>query len=83
MHFHSASRHVLQLTPKYLPVQPIFKALSLCSALNVTDQVSQQYKTTRKITILYIVIYFKREDKRFWIEWHQALPEFIQLSIPL
>jgi hypothetical protein len=62
--FYSASRHVLQLTPKYLPVQPIFKALSLYSSLNVKGQVTQQYKTQKKITILYILIYSKREDQR-------------------
>jgi hypothetical protein len=43
--------------------------LSRCSSLNVTDQVSHPYRTTGKITFLYILIFMfldsRREDKRF------------------
>jgi hypothetical protein len=47
--------------------------LSLCSALNVIDQVSHPYRTTGKIVILYIHIFTffdsRREYGRFWTEW--------------
>jgi hypothetical protein len=47
--------------------------LSLCSFLNIRDQASHQYRTTGKITVLYILIFFpffdgRQEDRRFWIE---------------
>jgi hypothetical protein len=85
MPFHPASCHILHLRPKYLSEQPIFKTLSLCCSLNVIDQVSHSYKITRKIKILYILIfkffYTKREDHSFWTERQQVLPEFNHLSI--
>jgi hypothetical protein len=47
--------------------------LSLCTSLNVRDQVSHPYKTTGKIKVFYILIFTfldsRREDKRFWTEW--------------
>jgi hypothetical protein len=47
--------------------------LSLCSSLNVRDQVSHPYRRTGKIIVLCILIFTllhsRREDKRFWNEW--------------
>jgi hypothetical protein len=48
------------------------KTPSLHFSLNVSDQVSQRYKTTGKIIVLYIIIstlfYIKLEDKRVCTE---------------
>jgi hypothetical protein len=47
--------------------------LSLCSSLNVRDQVSHPYKITGRIMVLYILTFTfldsKQEDKRLWTEW--------------
>jgi hypothetical protein len=47
--------------------------LSLCSTLNIRDQVSHQYRTTSKIVVLCILIYTfldsRQEDIRLWTEW--------------
>jgi hypothetical protein len=45
---------------------------SLCSSLNVRDQVSHPYRTTSKIIVVYILIFTlldsRQEDNRFWTE---------------
>jgi hypothetical protein len=47
--------------------------LSVCSSLNVRDQVSHPHRTTAKVIVLYILIFMfldsRRQDKRFWTEW--------------
>jgi hypothetical protein len=46
---------------------------SLYSSLNVRDQVPHPYRTTGKITVLYIIIFTfldkRGEDEKFWTEW--------------
>jgi hypothetical protein len=47
--------------------------LSLCSSLNVRDQVLYPYRTAGKIIVFCFVIFMcldsTREDIRFWTEW--------------
>jgi hypothetical protein len=51
-----------------------------CSSLNVRYQVSHPYRTTGKIIALHSLIFAffdsRRQDRRFWTGWYQALPEF-------
>jgi hypothetical protein len=53
---------------------------SICSFLNVGDQVLRPYRTTWKIIFFYVLILTsldsRREDRRFWTDWYQSLPVF-------
>jgi hypothetical protein len=59
--------------PNILLSTLFLNTLSLCSSLNVWDQVSHPYRTTGIIIVLYSLIFMflasRWEDKRFWTEW--------------
>jgi hypothetical protein len=61
------------LGPKILLSTFFSNTLSLCSSLNIRDQVSDPYRNTGKIILLYILIFTfsdsRRGEKRFWTEW--------------
>jgi hypothetical protein len=69
MLFYPTSYHFIPLHSKYFPYNPVLKHPLLTFL---------PYKTTDKTTVSYILILMfsdgKREDKRFWTEWQQALP---------
>jgi hypothetical protein len=50
-----------------------WNTFSLCSSINIRDQMSHPYRTTGKIIVLYVPIFMflvsRGEDKRFWTEW--------------
>jgi hypothetical protein len=50
--------------PNILLSTPFANTLSLCSSLNVRDQVPHQYRTTSKIIILYILIFMFLDSRR-------------------
>jgi hypothetical protein len=56
-------------------------SLSLRSSHNAWDRVLHPYQTTRKITVLYILFftftYSRMEERRFWTECEQVLPNLI------
>jgi hypothetical protein len=58
--------------------------LSLCSSLNVRDQILHSYRTGR-IMVLYILTFTfldsRQKDKRLWTEWQQAFLKFSLLLI--
>jgi hypothetical protein len=57
MQFSPFSHHLIPLRSKY-PLSTLFSnTLSLCSSLNVRDQVSRPYRTTGKIIVLDILIF--------------------------
>jgi hypothetical protein len=73
------------ITPSYfrsnILLSTLFSnTLSLCSSLNVRNQVSHPYKTIGKVIVLCILI-FKFFDSRqaeisFWTEKQQTFPDF-------
>jgi hypothetical protein len=81
---HSAVTSSL-LGPNILLSTLFSDTLSLCSSLNIRDQVSHPYKTTGRIMVFYILTFktldSRREDRRLWTEWLQAFPEFSLLLI--
>jgi hypothetical protein len=68
------------LFPNVLHSKLFSNVFSQCSSFNARGEVPHQYKTTRKITVLYILIctFLDRrcEDKSFWIGQYQALAKF-------
>jgi hypothetical protein len=56
MQFSPTSRHFISLRSKYFPQNPVLNTLSLCSSINFG--VSHPYRTTDKITVLYVLIFF-------------------------
>jgi hypothetical protein len=68
MQFSPFTRHLTPLRSKYTPQHHVLNTLSLCSSLNVRDQVSHSYRTTGKIIVMYILIFkffdSRREDRR-------------------
>jgi hypothetical protein len=70
MEFPPTSCHFISLRTK-IPLSTLFSnTLSLCSSLNVRDQVSHSNRTTGKIIFFYTLIFTcldsRLEDKRFW-----------------
>jgi hypothetical protein len=62
--FCPTSCHFVCLLSKFLLSTLFSDTLSLCSSLNVREQVSRPYRTTDRI-ILFMFLYSRREDKRF------------------
>jgi hypothetical protein len=68
-----------------IPLSTLFSnTLSLCTYLNVRDQVSHPYKTTGRIMVFYILtcrfLASRREDRRLCTERQQTFPEFSALQ---
>ena len=83
MQFSPLPYYFVPLRPKYSPQHLILKNLSRRFSTTVRGQVSHPYKTTRKIIVLYILIFLdsKLEDKRFCTDWYQTFPDFKLLLV--
>jgi hypothetical protein len=85
MQFPQTFCHVIALGSNILLSTLFSNILSLCSYLNVRDQVSHQIRKQRKnYNFAYSDFYiFSQQTRRqkFWTEWQQALPEFSLLLI--
>jgi hypothetical protein len=61
------------LDPNILLSTLFSNTLSLCPSLDIRVQVSQPYKTTSRVMVLYILTFTfldsRREDRRLWTEW--------------
>jgi hypothetical protein len=66
MQFSATSCHFIPICPNILNTL-LSNTRSLCSSLNVSDQVSHPYRTAGRIVVLYILIFrfldSRREDK--------------------
>jgi hypothetical protein len=73
MQFPPSSHHLIPPRSKIHLSTMFSNTLSLCSSLNVRDQVPHPCRTTGKFIVLYILIvkFFnsRAEDRRFWTEW--------------
>jgi hypothetical protein len=63
MQFSPSSRHFISLLSKYSPQHPVLKHPQ-SMFLNVRDKFSYPYRTTRKIIVLYILIFVFRQQMR-------------------
>jgi hypothetical protein len=71
MQFSPTSCHLMSLRSKYSPQHPV-STLSPCSSLNVRDQASRPYRTTGRIIVLYILIFYvfrQQTTRRKLLEW--------------
>jgi hypothetical protein len=64
MQFSPTSCHFVSLWSKYSPPHPV-STVSLCSSLNVRDQVSHPYRTTGNIIVLYILTFIGKYPTGF------------------
>jgi hypothetical protein len=63
---------------------PFSNTYGLCSSLNIRDQVSHPYRITHKsmvFVLIFTCLNSRRDNKRFWTECQQALPEFNLLLV--
>jgi hypothetical protein len=85
MQFSPTSYYFISLRTNILLSALFSNTLSLCSSLNVRDQVLHAYRNIGKIIVLYILIFIfldsGQEDKKFRTEWLRAFLEFNLLFI--
>jgi hypothetical protein len=71
--FSPFSCYFIPLRSKFSLITLFLNTLSLCSSLNVGNQVLHPYKTTCRIMVLYVLTFTflnsRREDWRLWTEW--------------